>query len=306
MNIDSIQIHFNESAQGALEVILAFVMFSIAIDTSVKDFRSIVYQWKAVSVGVLAQFILFPALTFLLVTLLLSLDFALYPSAILGMYLLAACPGGNMSNFLSHMAGGNTPLSVLLSAISTLTAVISIPLNFKFWASKTPETAALINEVSLSFWDLASSVVILLVIPMIVGLIFQRIFPNFVNKYKGIIKKIASFCFVALTVGAFIANWRNFLDYIHYVALIVILQNVLAFFTGYWWAKSARLSERDCRTISIETGIQNSGLGLLLALKFFPDMGGAALVAAWWSIWHAIAGGSLAIYWNKIKPLKTQ
>lgn len=307
MDVDHLQINFNESAQGLLQVILAFVMFSIAIDTTLKDFRSIVYQYKAVTVGVIAQFLLFPMLTYLLITFLTKVvGMEIAPSIMLGMYLLAACPGGNMSNFLSHLAGGNTPLSVILSAISTLVAVIMIPLNFEFWALRTPQTAILLKEVSLSFWDLASSVVILLLFPMILGLLAQYVIPNFIQKYKGLIKKIATVCFVLLTIGAFVANWKNFLTYIHFVALVVIVQNLLAFALGYVWAKSSKLNERDCRTISIETGIQNSGLGLILALQFFPTLGGAALVAAWWSIWHAIAGGSLAYFWNKIKPIKSE
>lgn len=299
MDIDSIQIQLNQSAQTALQLILGFVMFSIAIDTPMQDFRSVFRQPRAVFAGVVAQFIIFPAFTFLLVWSILNLtSFALFPSAILGMYLISACPGGNISNFLTHIAGGNTALSVVLSGISTLAAVVMTPFNFSFWASLTPSCTAMLNKVSLSFWELSQSVFLLLILPMILGLLLQHFAPKFTLRITKAVKILAAVFFVGLVVGALAANWKNFVQYIHYVALIVIIQNGLGLLIGYYWAKLSRLDTRDCRTISIEVGIQNSGLALLLALQFFPTLGGMALIAAWWSIWHAVSGAFLAYYWR--------
>lgn len=304
MDIDSLAINFNPAAQNLLQFVLAFVMFSIAIDTPMGDFKTILRQPKGLLVGAVGQFLLFPAFTFLLVSALLwSGWFQLSASMILGMYLIAACPGGNISNFLSHLAGGNTALSVSLSALSTLAAVVSTPLNFSLWAGLTPEAAAAMQSVAISFIDLANSVIFILVLPMLVGLACQHYLNQFTLKIKKAVKILAALLFIGLIIGALAANWANFMQYIHYVIFIVIIQNSLALILGYFWARTCRLQEREARTISIEIGIQNSGLALLLALQFFPKLGGMALIAAWWSVWHGISGGILATYWQR-NPVK--
>lgn len=300
MDIDQLQLNFNPTAQHILQFVLAFVMYSVAIDTSIDDFRSVLRRPKAFLIGALGQLLLFPALTFLLVGLLSWLGWPqLFPSAILGMYLIAACPGGNISNFLTHVAGGNTALSVSLSACSTLLAVVSTPLNFSIWASLTPSCSAALTSVNLSFSDLAGSVFFLLLLPMLVGLSQQRLAPAFTQRIRKITLTLASIFFLTLVVGALAANWQNFWTYIGYVAAIVMLQNSMGLLAGYLLGRLTRLAPRDSRTISIEVGIQNSGLAMLLALQFFPNMGGMAFIAAWWSIWHAISGGLLALYWRK-------
>jgi BASS family bile acid:Na+ symporter len=304
MDIDSLAINFNPAAQNLLQFVLAFVMFSIAIDTPMGDFKTILQRPKGLLVGAIGQFLLFPAFTFLLVSFLLWSGWVtLSASMILGMYLIAACPGGNISNFLSHLAGGNTALSVSLSALSTLAAVVSTPLNFGLWAGLTPAAATAMQSVSISFMDLASSVILLLVLPMLVGLAFQFYLSKLTLAIKKTVKILAALLFIGLIVGALAANWANFMQYIHYVVFIVIIQNSLGLIMGYFWARTCGLQRRDARTISIEIGIQNSGLALLLALQFFPKLGGMALIAAWWSVWHGISGGILAAYWQR-NPVK--
>jgi len=290
MSIDDVQIQFNPSAQIALQFVLAYVMFGIAIDTPVQDFRQVLSRPRAVVVGTTAQFFLFPAFTFLMVAAMRLMGIEVAASVLLGMYLLAACPGGNISNFLTHLAGGNTALSVLLSAISTLAAVVMTPFNFGFYASLTPECAPLLKDVQLSFWELAQSVGVLLVLPMLLGVAMQQLLPNFTALIKRIVRLSSMGFFIALIVLAFIANWQNFLQYIHFVALIVIVQNGAGLLLGYSWAKIWGLAERERRTTAIEVGIQNSGLALVLGLNFFPSLGGLTLIAAWWSVWHAEGG----------------
>ncbi len=299
MNIDEVQIQFNPSAQIALQIILAYVMFGIAIDTPMQDFRALLSRPRAVFVGATAQLLLFPAFTFLFVVCMRLLGIEVAASVLLGMYLLAACPGGNISNFLTHLAGGNTALSVLLSAISTLAAVVMTPFNFGFYAALTPECAPLLTSVELSFWELAQSVGVLLVIPMLVGVAVQQFLPNFTQKITRLVRLSSMGLFIALVLLAFIANWKNFVSYIHFVALIVIIQNGCGLLLGYYWAKIWGLKEREQRTIAIEVGIQNSGLALVLGLNFFPTLGGLTLIAAWWSVWHAVSGLTLARYWSK-------
>ena len=115
-------------------------------------------------------------------------------------------------------------------------------------------------------------------------------------------KRFSLIVFAAFLVGALAANWSSFLTYVGYVVLVVAFQNATALAAGYFTARAFNLPERDRRAVAFECGIQNSGLGLILAFAFFQGLGGMALVAAWWGIWHLIAGMSLAQWWARRDP----
>ena len=251
------------------------------------------------------QFIAFPALTFLLIWgASQSPKTAFYPSVALGMLLLAACPGGNMSNFFTHLAKGNTALSVSMSAISTVAALIMTPLNFSFWGSLLPSTNALLSELSIDPLDMLITITILLGIPLAVGMLIAHYQASIANKIKKPMKYFSIFFFVVLIVGALAANFQTFLDYIGTFALVVFIQNALALTLGYWGARGAGLSHYDSKTVSLEVGIQNSGLGLILFFQYFEHLGGMGIIVAWWGMWHMISGLTLAFYWQRKPNLK--
>ncbi|MCP4443330.1 MAG: bile acid:sodium symporter family protein [Aureispira sp.] len=300
MDIDNAVISFDGSVQSIMKVILGLVIFGVALDIKVGDFKQVFSTPKAVLLGLVAQFFIFPALTFLIIYLAsLSPQTAFYPSVALGMLLVAACPGGNMSNFFSNLAKGNTALSVTMSAVSTVAAVIMTPFNFSFWGSILPETEALLQTLSISFMDMFQTIMILLCIPLVAGMAIAHYFPKVAAKARTPMKMLSISFFVVLIIGAFAANYSNFINYVGGVVLIVFIQNSIALFTGFSLAKMVGLSERDSRTVSIEVGIQNSGLGLILFFEYFNTLGGMGIIIAWWSIWHMISGLSLATYWSK-------
>jgi BASS family bile acid:Na+ symporter len=298
--LDTIQINFDTETLWVLNFALAFVMFGIALEISLSDFKRLLQNQKPIVVGVFSQFIMLPAITFLLVFIIEPI-----PSIALGMFMVAACPGGNISNFVSHLSKGNTALSVSLTAIATLLAVVMTPLNLQFWGALYDPTAVILNEVAISPMEMIKLVALLLGIPLLVGMYVNHLVPNIANRIAKVLKIGSLVFFIALVFIALYNNRAIFMEYVLYVFWIVLIHNLLAFTTGFSLAKFFRLSKENIRSITIETGIQNSGLGLLLIFTFFDGLGGMALLAAFWGIWHLVSGLLLAGFWGN-KPIKKE
>lgn len=297
--LDNIHINYNGGALWTMNVVLAFVMFGIALEITVGDFKQLLSKPKPVLIGVFSQFVVLPSITFLLVLLLEP-----YPSIALGMFMVAACPGGNISNFISHLAGGNTALSVCLTAIATLLAVVMTPLNLQLWGSFYAPTAAILQEVAISPWQMVKLVGLLLGVPLVLGMLVNYWKPRFAIKMAKVLKIVSLLFFIGLVFLALYNNREIFLDYVFYVFWLVLIHNLLAFFTGFSLGKLFSLDNANIKSITIETGIQNSGLGLLLIFTFFDGLGGMALLAAFWGIWHIVSGLVLAMFWSP-KSVKT-
>ncbi len=298
--LDNVQINFDDQTLWILNLALALVMFGIALDISVTDFKHLLKRPKPVFTGVFSQFVLLPAVTFILVWAIEPL-----PSIALGMFMVAACPGGNISNFITHLAKGNTALSVSLTAVATLLAVFMTPLNLQLWGSLYAPTSALLKEVAIAPFEMVKLVSLLLGVPLLLGMGLHHIRPVIAKKMAKILKAVSLLFFVVLIFLALYNNRDIFMDYIFYVFWIVVLHNVIAFATGFSLANFMGLSQRDIRSITIETGIQNSGLGLLLIFTFFDGLGGMALLAAFWGIWHLVSGLLLAFFWG-FKPIEKE
>lgn len=292
-SIDALQLNLGGRGLMVMNVSLAVIMFGVALELTAQDFRNLVKNPKSTLVGVFSQFILLPALTFLMVIL-----FEPQPSMALGMMMVAACPGGNISNFFSLLARGNAALSVSMTAIATLLAIVMTPFNFTFWAGLYGPTNAILREVSLDLFEVFKIIVLILGIPLVSGMILRHIKEEMADKISPLIKGFGVIFFGGFVVVVFSLNYDNFLNYVHLVVLLVFLHNSVALSSGYGIAKLFGLKPKDRRSISIETGIQNSGLGLLLIFNFFDGLGGMALITAWWGIWHIIAGLSLGWYWS--------
>jgi bile acid:Na+ symporter, BASS family len=293
VGIDEIHLNFNQNNLWTLNICLAFIMFGVALELKVEDFKRIAKSPKASFVGLASQFIFLPFVTFLLVLVLRP-----QPSIALGMMLVAACPGGNISNFLTHLSKGNTALSVTLTAIGTVLAIVMTPFNFALWASLYGPTSSLLKEVQLNAVDLFESILLLAGLPLAIGMIFTHYFSDLAAKVSKGVKPLSIIIFVAFIVLAFANNVDHFMSHIHMVVIIVFVHNAVALLTGYFSARIFSLSLADQKSITIETGIQNSGLGLFLIFSFFNGLGGMAFVAAWWGIWHIVSGLIIATYWS--------
>lgn len=221
------------------------------------------------------------------------------------MILVASCPGGNVSNFMSHLAGGNTALSVSLTALATLLAVVMTPLNLQFWGGLYPPSAALLTQVHIDLWEMIRLVALLLGVPLIAGMAFGYWKPRIAGRIARLFKGGSLLFFIFLIFIALYNNRDYFMEYIGLVFTLVLFHNLAAFGLGYFGSRAMGLSFRDVKSITIETGIQNSGLGLLLIFTFFEGLGGMAVLAAFWGIWHLVSGLVLSGIWAKV-PLKKE
>ncbi len=299
--IDQVRLNFNPQGLFIINAAIGLMMFGVALEIKLDDFKRVFVAPKAPGIGLAAQFILLPAFTFLL-TLILRPP----PSIALGMILVAACPGGNLSNIITYLARGNTAVSVSMTAVSTAAAIVMTPFNLALWGSLNPETAQILKTVSLSPLDVFVNIFIILGIPLILGLSLARIFPSMVERVRKPFKIFSLVFFIAIVAAALGANWKNFINYVGLVFIWVMIHNALALNLGYWSGRLCRLSEADTRAVSIEVGIQNSGLGLVLIFNFFGGLGGMAIITAWWGIWHIIAGLIAAfIFSRRALPVQT-
>lgn len=297
--LDAVRLNFNEGSINLMNIAIAFIMFGVALSIRPKHFKTLVLSPKPVVLGVIAQYVLLPALTFLLVIILRPST-----SVAMGMILVAACPGGNVSNLISSISRSNVTLSVSLTAITTVMSLFMTPFNFAFWGSLYAKHSPLLVPISIDPLEMFRTVFLILGIPVILGMFVGMKFPRFTKKVDKSVQATSVIFFVGFIAAALAGNFDLFLRYIHLIFFLMLIHNGLAYMSGYYFPKLFKVSEINCRTISIETGIQNSGLGLALIFnpRIFPpelQLGGMAFIAAWWGIWHIIAGLILAFYWRK-------
>ncbi|WP_417600503.1 bile acid:sodium symporter family protein [Pararhodobacter oceanensis] len=295
--IDEAMLNFSPASLMLLNAILAVVMFSIALDLRVGQFRALLKAPRPLLAGFFAQFLALPAVTFGLVLL-----FQPRASIALGLILVAACPGGNISNYLSHRAGGNTALSVSMTAIATVAAIILTPLNIALWGGLYAPTRAILVATQIDPVQVAITVIFMLVLPLALGMMVNARLPDLATRIRRPAQMLSMVIFIGFIIAALASNWQYFLDLAGKVAGLVAVHNAVALGLGFTIATLAGLSPRDRRSITIETGIQNSGLGLILIFAFFGGLGGMAVVAAFWGMWHAITGLVLALLWAR-RPL---
>jgi BASS family bile acid:Na+ symporter len=296
--VDEIRLNFNPASLAVLNAVLAFLMFGIALDTRMDDFRRVLRMPLAFAVGIVAQFVALPAITFAL-TLVLQPG----PSIALGMILVACCPPGNVSNLLTHRANGNVALSVSMTAVSNAIAIVAMPLNFAFWGGIHPTAAPLLRTIALDPLDMVGHILLIIGLPFVLGLWLAHRWPAWTLRFKRPVRILSFLALIGFIVGAIAGNWRYFLDYVGLVLLAVVLHDALAFGTGYTISRLAGLPDYDRRALTIEVGIRNAGLGLVLIFSFFGGLGGMAVVAGVWGFWDIIAGLILADWWAR-RPLQ--
>ncbi|QKE63579.1 bile acid:sodium symporter family protein [Aquipseudomonas campi] len=289
-----VQIQFDPSSLILINIILAVMMFGVSLDLRAEDFRRILREPKAPVIGLLAQFLLLPALTCLACWAL-----RVEPQLALGMMLVAACPGGSFSNIMTWMARGNVAVSVSMTAVSSLAASVLTPLNFTFYAWLNPHTRALLTEISIQPLSLLLMVLLVLGVPLLLGMMVGRRFPTLTLKVEKPLRIFALLVMLVFVGLAFSRNFEQFLQHFHLFFWLVVAHNALALLVGYGSARLARLPVADRRAITLEVGIQNSALGLVIIFTFFPQASGMLLIAAFWGCWHLVSGLSLAWLWSR-------
>lgn len=274
--------------------VLATMVYTVSLDLRLADFRYVARHPLAVGIGLLAQFVLLPGATWLL-TMVLDLP----PATEAAMMLVAACPGGTLSNVLTAFGRGNLALSLSISAVGGLLALVLTPLNFTLMISANPATAAWARSIDVNPLALVAGLVLLLAIPMSAAMLTSRHAPGLAARLR---KPLARFSAIAL--GAFIvlavaAQWALFVIELGRTLPIVVLHNGLGLLLGWLGALAASLPVADRRAVVIEGGMQNSGLALgIIAAQFSSDLAMVA-VAGLWGIWCIVSGGTLAWIWRR-------
>ncbi len=292
--LDQVSVHFNPASLTFLNILLGFLMFGVALDIKLEDFKNILKSPKAVSIGLLCQYILFPAATIALIYI-----FQPPTSVALGMVLVAACPSGNMANYMTHRAGANVALSVTLNTIIVAFAVISTPLVYGLWSKLVPNQEALSQSVQIDSKMMFLIITELIFIPLVLGIFLNHKFPLTVEKIKKPVSYLSLLIFFGFIIGALYANWANVVNHLAKIFFIVLIHNALGLLLGYYTGKLFRLNEKDCQTLSIESSLHNTALGLILIFNFFNGLGGMAFIAAWYGTWDLVVPFALTAYWAK-------
>lgn len=266
-----------------ISLLLGIIMFGMGLTLSLDDFKGIVKAPKSVFIGVLAQYSIMPLLAFGLATL-----FQLPPEVAVGVILVGCCPGGTASNVMTFLAKGNTALSVTITAVSTILAPVLTPTLTLLFASKW---------LPVSAGDMFLSIVQIVLIPIVLGVIVRLLFQKQVDKSVKVLPLVSVVGIVAVASAVVAVNKESIATTGLLIFSVVISHNVLGLLVGYLLAKILRLDFQDQKAISIEVGMQNSGLGSALALAHFAPV--AAVPSALFSVWHNISGPLLATWWGK-------
>ena len=314
LNLDALNINLGAGEMFIVNIILAFVMFGVALGIKPQTFKDVFRNPKSVILGIGLQWVALPAVTFLVAIL---LNPFITPMVAIGMLLVASCPGGNISNFISSLSKGNVELSVSMTAISTAFAPIITPFNFWFWGTLYCRYASVHNDIptlNIPFGDMLQQILLILGIPIVLGLIVSRYLPNLSNK----LKKPTSILSILLFIGMVIVSLTQVLTALEQrwavyagilsALVVVIIHNASALVTGYGSATLFKAPRADRRSLTIETGIQNSGLGLALIFNpaIFPadvwqNNGGMVIITALWGVWHIVSGLSVATIFRRTK-----
>ena len=244
--------------------------------------------------GLVPQFVLLPGATWL-ATLVLDLP----PNTEAAMILVAACPGGALSNVITHLGRGNTALSVSISAVASVMALVLTPLNFTWMVSTNPATASWLRQLSIDASDIWISLALLLALPMTLGLVVAHRLPGLAARLR---KPLGRFAVGMLLVFIAAGLWRERALLTAQIVpqfVVVVVHNAGGLVLGWLCASAFRVSERDRRAITIEGGMQNSGLALgIIAVQFGADLG-MVIIASLWGIWHIVSGLAMVLLWRR-------
>lgn len=291
------QLNFSPASLIALNICLAFIMFGVALEIKPEHFYQLKNNKKALVTGLVSQYLLLPVITVILIYVLSP-----EPGIALGMLLVAACPGGNASNFFSLLAKGNVALSVTLTAFTSVFAFLITPLSFFAFSSFVPGLSDSVRNFEISFYDLFMNMVSILLLPLVAGMLFSHYLTETSKKIAKSVRILSILMLIGFIVVALMNNRQTFIDHIFSIFWIVVLHNGLGLASAYYFSSALKNTEAVNRTVAIETAIQNSGLGLVLIFTFFDGNGSMAIVAAWWGVWHLVSG-FLFSYFIQRKPI---
>ena len=269
--------------QGTIVPLLGLVMFGMGITLTADNFLTVLQRPLPVLLGLLLQFLLMPLAGWLLAIML-----GLSPELLVGLVLLGSCPGGTASNVICYLARGDVALSITLTATSTLVAVVATPLLTLAYAGES---------VAVPVTDMLLSILRIIILPVSLGVLLNRFFHQRLAYLRHVFPAVSVTAIVVIISIIVALNQSQLARLAPAIALAVVLHNAVGMLGGYWLPRWLGRDRRECRTLAIEVGMQNSGLAVALAVKYFSAA--AALPGALFSIWHNLAGSMLASYWSR-------
>jgi len=269
-------------AKSAIVPLLALVMFGMGITLRGSDFLVVLRRPRIVLLGVALQFLLMPLIGWVLAGVA-----GLSAGLVAGVVLLGSCPGGTASNVMCYLARGDVALSITLTAVSTILAVIATPLLTWLYLGE---------RVAVPVLDLLASTSRIVLLPVLLGVIVNHLLGRWLGQIRHLFPLLSMFVIVFIIAIIVAANRAQLGGIAAGVLGVVVVHNLLGFTLGYLVPRALRCRESECRTIAIEVGMQNSGLAVALAMQHFSAL--AALPGALFSIWHNVAGSWLAAYWR--------
>ena len=270
---------------SSVNYLLGIVMFGMGLTLKPQDFKVVFSRPKEIIIGFLAQFILMPLIAFVLIK-----TFRLPPELAVGVMLVGTCPGGTSSNVMTYMSKGDVALSVGMTIVSTIFAPILTPLLTKFYIGQV---------VDVKVMAMFLSIVKVVLIPIVLGLIINHFFGKVTEALGKVLPAVSTLAIVAIVaavVSASSAKLLNALNTSLMIVFVVMLHNLLGYATGYGVGKLLRLKQTKCRALSIEVGMQNSGLATGLAAAHFAQYPLATIPGAVFSTWHNISGALYAAF----------
>lgn len=266
-----------------ISILLGLIMFGMGLTLTVKDFKDVFSNKKLIFIGVGLQFLIMPLSAFII-----GKSLPISEEVFVGLIIVGACPGGTASNVMVYLAKGNVALSIVLTFCSTLLAPILTPFIIYIFAGE---------QINVSYWSLFQSLLQIVLFPLIAGLIIKHYWGNKTDKYLNFFPAFSSLCITLIIAAVMALNQKFLLQFPYMVFIAVIIHNLSGLFLGYYAGRLFNYNEKDSRTIAIEVGMQNSGLGVALANQFFTPL--SALPAAIFSLWHNVSGIILARFWSK-------
>ncbi|MGX8718147.1 MAG: bile acid:sodium symporter family protein [Desulfovibrio sp.] len=271
---------FRHIPPAVINILLGVIMFGMGLTLTLQDFKVVFSRPKDVITGCAAQFIIMPLLAWIL-----ARTFCLDEELALGVILVGCCPGGTASNVMTFLARGDLPLSVGMTGVSTLLAPLLTPLLTWLLAGK---------NIHVDAAGMLLSIMWVVILPLAIGLVVKRSFPRFTEKATFLLPASSALAIAAIVVIVIAANAHRLLQGGLLIVLVVMLHNLCGFASGYATGMLLGLAPAKRKAVSIEIGMQNSGLATSLAAMHFAAYPMAAIPGAVFSVWHNVSGAVIA------------
>jgi BASS family bile acid:Na+ symporter len=293
--IDQATFNFNPQIGLAVAVMVGFLVFAVALDLTWEQFRRVLREPKAPGIGLLAQYLILPAVAFGV-----GLMMAATPSIALGLLLVACCPAGALSNYLTGVARGSVATSVSMTAISTLTSIVATPLLFAFWASLNPATSAVLQQISIDPKRVVMVLVIMLIAPIGAGMFIRARHPGTADRIRRWVRRLAGFVFAVVVAILLLGNAKVLGSFAAAALLPVLVTFAVAAALGWGLAWASGLMAAHRRAVTLEVAFQNVALAIGLAVAFFPELAGVAITSILWGVVHLTVGLAIAAVWMRV------